>query len=117
MNENLTKDQEKCLKINNDESIVAYTYKDVIFKTNKADMSEQNKQDYIEYYIEKMSPKQLKILTIYDDELSEDVQVHYETVQVPFSRIRRITGYLVGDMSHWNNGKKAEEKDRVKHGA
>ena len=35
---------------------------------------------------------------------------------VPFERIRRITGYLVGDMSRWNSGKKAEERDRVKHG-
>ena len=32
-----------------------------------------------------------------------------------FQRIRRITGYLVGDMSKWNNGKTAEEHDRVKH--
>lgn len=32
-----------------------------------------------------------------------------------FQRIRRITGYLVGDMSKWNDGKTAEEKDRVKH--
>lgn len=34
----------------------------------------------------------------------------------PFERIRRITGYLVGTMEKWNNGKRAEEKDRVKHG-
>ena len=32
-----------------------------------------------------------------------------------FERIRRITGYLVGTMDHWNNAKAAEEKDRVKH--
>lgn len=32
-----------------------------------------------------------------------------------FNRIRRITGYLVGDLSRWNDGKKAEEKARVKH--
>ena len=32
-----------------------------------------------------------------------------------FSRIRRITGYLVGDISKWNNAKRAEEPDRVKH--
>lgn len=31
-------------------------------------------------------------------------------------RIRRITGYLVGDMSKWNPAKAAEEKNRVKHG-
>ena len=35
---------------------------------------------------------------------------------VGFERIRRITGYLVGTLSKWNDAKKAEEKDRVKHG-
>lgn len=35
---------------------------------------------------------------------------------VPFQRIRRITGYLVGTMDKWNDAKRAEEKDRVKHG-
>ena len=35
---------------------------------------------------------------------------------VQFERIRRITGYLVGTMDKWNNAKKAEEHDRVKHG-
>lgn len=33
-----------------------------------------------------------------------------------FERIRRITGYLVGTMEHWNDAKTSEEKDRVKHG-
>lgn len=35
---------------------------------------------------------------------------------VQFERIRRITGYLVGTVDRFNNGKKAEEHDRVKHG-
>ena len=34
---------------------------------------------------------------------------------VGFERIRRITGYLVGTVDRFNNGKKAEERDRVKH--
>ena len=34
---------------------------------------------------------------------------------VKFERIRRITGYLVGDMSRWNNSKACECRDRVKH--
>lgn len=34
---------------------------------------------------------------------------------VPFHRIRRITGYLVGTLDRFNNAKKAEERDRVKH--
>ena len=32
-----------------------------------------------------------------------------------FERIRRITGYLVGTTERFNNAKKAEEHDRVKH--
>ena len=35
---------------------------------------------------------------------------------VGFERIRRITGYLVGTMDKWNDAKKSEEQDRVKHG-
>ena len=35
---------------------------------------------------------------------------------VRFERIRRITGYLVGTMDKWNDAKRAEERDRVKHG-
>lgn len=38
-----------------------------------------------------------------------------ETEELPFERIRRITGYLVGDMTKWNDAKKAEEHDRTKH--
>ncbi len=34
---------------------------------------------------------------------------------VGFERIRRITGYLVGTTDRFNNAKKAEEQDRVKH--
>lgn len=34
---------------------------------------------------------------------------------VGFERIRRITGYLVGDLGRFNDGKFAEQRDRVKH--
>ncbi|MDR2159176.1 MAG: anaerobic ribonucleoside triphosphate reductase [Treponema sp.] len=34
---------------------------------------------------------------------------------IPFERIRRITGYLVGTLDRFNNAKRAEERDRVKH--
>ncbi|MED9890697.1 anaerobic ribonucleoside triphosphate reductase [Ruminococcus champanellensis] len=34
---------------------------------------------------------------------------------VGFERIRRITGYLVGTVDRFNNAKRAEERDRVKH--
>ncbi len=34
---------------------------------------------------------------------------------VGFERIRRITGYLVGSLDRFNNAKRQEEIDRVKH--
>ena len=34
---------------------------------------------------------------------------------VKFQRIRRISGYLVGTLDRWNDAKKSEERDRVKH--
>ena len=42
-----------------------------------------------------------------------DVKYRYESV--PFHRIRRITGYLVGDLEKFNNAKRSELNDRVKH--
>ena len=47
----------------------------------------------------------------------ESIDICYRTQKVPFERIRRITGYLVGTLDKWNDGKRAEERDRVKHGA
>lgn len=35
---------------------------------------------------------------------------------VEFERIRRITGYLVGTLDRFNDAKRAEVEDRVKHG-
>lgn len=46
-----------------------------------------------------------------DGKISLDFSVKPE----PFQRIRRITGYLVGDMKRWGDAKRAEEHDRVKH--
>lgn len=34
---------------------------------------------------------------------------------VKFERIRRVTGYLVGTLDRFNDAKRAEERDRVKH--
>lgn len=45
------------------------------------------------------------------------VDLSYDFGSQPFHRIRRITGYLVGTLDRFNNAKRAEEADRVKHGA
>ncbi len=43
------------------------------------------------------------------------VDLEYLVRTQPFQRIRRITGYLVGTLDRFNNAKRAEEADRVKH--
>lgn len=50
-------------------------------------------------------------LTIEGDE----IRVDYVYEPVPFERIRRITGYLVGTLDRFNNAKRREVDDRVKH--
>lgn len=46
---------------------------------------------------------------------ADDVAIHYGYHAQPFERIRRITGYLVGTLDRFNNAKRAEESQRVKH--
>ena len=43
------------------------------------------------------------------------VALNYTKQGQKFERIRRITGYLTGDLTSWNNAKRSEESDRVKH--
>ena len=45
----------------------------------------------------------------------EYLDCHYHYHEKSFERIRRITGYLVGTLDRFNDAKKAEVKDRVKH--
>lgn len=75
-------------------------------------VSPEEQKAYIDY-LENKYQRKLKSLDIkvYD----EFADLHYEFEQVPFERIRRITGYLVGTMEQWNDAKAAEEHDRVKH--
>lgn len=50
------------------------------------------------------------------DESAKKYYDEHEIVGQNFERLRRITGYLVGSLERWNDGKKAEERERVKHG-
>ena len=80
------------------------------------DMPEEEALCYVERGISKFGKKlrEIEIQIAEDDE--NDVILRYDVDPVRFNRLRRITGYLVGDLNRWNNGKRAEEKDRVKHG-
>ena len=69
-------------------------------------------QAYVDYLESKYNRK-LKSLDIKID--GDFADLNYEFEHVPFERIRRITGYLVGTMDQWNSATAAEEHDRVKH--
>lgn len=71
----------------------------------------------IDYYIEKAQREHPeKHLRSVDLEVDGDfVNAQYHFSDMPFQRIRRITGYLVGTLDRFNNAKRAEEKARVKH--
>ena len=77
-------------------------------------LSQQEIDSYVDYSKEKYSGKTIKSLTIKVD--GEYVDIETELESVPFDRIRRITGYLVGTLDRFNDGKRAEVEDRVKHG-
>ena len=67
----------------------------------------------MDYGKKKYSNREITEMTVKID--GEFVDLKYEFADIPFDRIRRITGYLVGTLDRFNNGKRAEEHDRVKH--
>ena len=68
---------------------------------------------YVDYVCQQNPNRKIETMTREID--GDFVNLSYTLEPVPFERIRRITGYLVGTTDRWNDAKKAEEKDRVKH--
>ena len=85
----------------------------MIVTVNGGDMSQAEIDEYVRRIRKKHPDRIINELTLTINGKYVDIQYNYDTV--PFDRIRRITGYLVGNMTRWNNGKRAEEADRVKH--
>lgn len=78
-------------------------------------ISEEEKKGYIDYARKKYPDEEIdEIIIEFDNEGYANLEIHKHSK--PFIRIRRITGYLVGTLDRFNNGKRAEEHDRVKHG-
>lgn len=77
-------------------------------------LSRKEIDSYIQYAIDKYPNRVIKSMQI---ELDGDyVNLNYDFDDVSFQRIRRITGYLVGDLSRFNNAKRSEVEQRVVHG-
>lgn len=77
-------------------------------------MSVAEQFEYLRMIEEKHKGAEIKDMKLKID--GDFVDASYSFEYPKFQRIRRITGYLVGGMERWNDGKKAEEHDRVKHG-
>lgn len=92
----------------------------VVFGTD--DMSDNERNAYVDCMIEKYP--ELKtyrdtkmdcnlIIEVNGDDV--DLTIDIPGDPIPFQRIRRITGYLVGTLDRFNNAKRVEVEDRVKH--
>lgn len=76
-------------------------------------MDEREVNEYVRVIQEKYPDKVIKEINFKID--GDYVDMNYTFDEVPFERIRRITGYLVGTLDRFNNAKRQEVEDRVKH--
>lgn len=84
----------------------------VNISVHNGELSNQEKQAYVKWAEERYGKIPVSMDITFDGEFAD---VKTNLGPRPFERIRRITGYLVGTLDRFNDGKAAEERDRVKH--
>ena len=89
----------------------------VMVTVHNGTISEEEALAYVQRGREQYSEHLTEIIAEIDPQDPEFILLEYKWDGKPFHRLRRITGYLVGSLGRWNNAKRAEEHDRVKHGA
>lgn len=89
----------------------------VIVIVNNGTIPEDEALAYVQRGREQYSENLKSVIVTLDPTDPEMVDLEYKWGKPSFQRLRRITGYLVGTLDRWNNGKRAEERDRVKHNA
>ena len=77
------------------------------------ELSEKECRAYIRYIQSKNHNRSIERINLDFD--GDDVNLGYYLEPQGFEKIRRITGYLVGTVDRFNDAKRAEERDRVKH--
>ena len=82
-----------------------------VIVTNGA-ITPEEEQAYVAWAKEKYGVDPVSIEIEFDGEFAN---VKTNLGRRPFERIRRITGYLVGTLDRFNNAKRAEVRDRLKH--
>lgn len=82
--------------------------------TVHGEISNEELSIYLDQYQQKRKDRMIRAIV---SVAGQNIDIEgYSDSGAPFERIRRITGYLTGTLSGWNNAKRAEEKDRVIHG-
>ena len=94
-----------------------YTYNGVTVTVKNGFIDENEAMAYVDRGLEFYGKNLSSVVVTLDPDNRDWVDLDYTYKNTPFHRLRRITGYLVGNLSRWNNGKRAEERDRVKHSA
>jgi anaerobic ribonucleoside-triphosphate reductase len=87
-------------------------------------MSPEEKKNYADYITQKFpncNVTELELTIVHEENGDEFVDMKYvlenkPEANQPIQRLRRITGYIVPNLERWNDGKRAELADRVKHG-
>ena len=92
------------------------TYDGVTITVKNGMIPEEEAQAYVERGRELHSKQLTEVIATLDPNEPDMIDIEYIWEGKPFHRLRRITGYLVGNLGRWNNAKRAEEHDRVKHG-
>ena len=85
----------------------------MIVTVNGGDMPQAEIDEYVRRIRMKHPDRIINELTLTINGNYVDIRYNYDTV--PFERIRRITGYLVGTLDRFNDAKKSEESQRIKH--
>ena len=84
------------------------------------DFTTEEAKKYINYVRNNVSPYEWDNATkiLIEVKRCDDgkIDLDYTLQGEKFERIRRITGYLTGSLYTWNNAKRSEERERVKHG-
>lgn len=89
------------------------TTMDGVFVEVDGELCDKKIREYLFYLRNKFKKHTLESVHISVD--GDYVGLRYRLAPKKFERIRRVTGYLSGTLDTWNNAKRAEERDRVKH--
>lgn len=82
---------------------------------NLPDATEDELKNYVDYVRQRIKKRLISLTVKPSENDNGSVILLWTAPGEKFERIRRITGYLVGTIDRWNNAKRAEESERVKH--